>query len=120
MKILFYGSDGAAAKAQAAELRAAKTPVRLVHAEACNEAEPCDGIDFMPDVSKFDRARLIALFDGTALAKEGEGDGGKPALHVGKKDDGKFYILNADESIHSGPFDKKADAKAALAKEVGE
>lgn len=118
MKIVFYGSDGAAGKARATELRAAKVHCRLVQADACYEAEACDEIEFMPDVSAFDRQRLSALFGKgaeAALAKEVAPP--KPGLSVGKGPGGRWYVKDG-KTVHSGPYANEAEAEAALAKEV--
>jgi hypothetical protein len=119
MKIVFYGSDGAAGKARATELRAAKVHCRLVQADACYEAEACDEIEFMPDVSAFDRQRLSALF--------GKGGDGAPAkadpapaensLSIGKGPGGRWYVKDG-KTVHSGPYASEAEAKSALAKEA--
>ena len=113
MKIIFYGADGDAAKACAKEMRAKKQSVRVLHAEACREGEPCDGIAFMSDVSDYDRKRLSGLFKKGEAKQEGDG------FTIGLGPRGKIYILNGKD-IHSGPFDTKSEAEAALAKERGE
>ena len=64
MNLLFYATDAKAAKAARDEAMRAKQPVRLLHVDACNEAEDLDdddGLDFMPDVPAHDRKRILAL-----------------------------------------------------------
>lgn len=122
MKLLFYGTDGAAGKARALELRKGppKMGCRLVHAEACREAEECDDIEFMPDVPSFERARINALFGKTARpSPEAAAIKANPlGLKVGLGPGGRIYIRNGRE-MHSGPFDTVEAAEAALAKELG-
>lgn len=62
MHILFYAEDGAAAKAKVLDARAAGKKMRAAHCIACHDAEPVDGIEFMPDVTAYERKRLRALF----------------------------------------------------------
>lgn len=64
MHLIFYGEQGDAAKAKAAELRKGKDgrKARAVHCYACREAEAASSIDFMPDVPVQERARLTELF----------------------------------------------------------
>ena len=126
MKIVIYGKDSDAGKARTKELRAGtatgeKVTCQLIQAEACNEAEECDELEFMPDVSAYDRERLNILF-----GKLGQPYGAAPAdatqdapptdigLKVGLGPGGRIYIRKGRE-IHSGPFDTSEAAEAALA-----
>lgn len=62
LTLLFYGSDGPAAKARAADMRGHERKARPILAEACHARQACDAIAFMDDVSAYDRDRLTALF----------------------------------------------------------
>jgi hypothetical protein len=122
MKLLFYGTDGAAGKARAMELRKGppKMVCRLIHAEACREAEECDDIEFMPDVPPFERARISTLFGKTAWPSPEAAAAIKAnalGLKVGLGPGGRIYIRKGRE-MHSGPFDTVEAAEAALAKEL--
>lgn len=121
MKIIIYGKDGDAAKVRTKELRIQKVHLVLLQAEACTEAEECDELEFMPDVSAYERERLNVLFGklgqpyGTAPA--GASQDTPPAdvgLKVGLGPGGRIYIRKGRE-IHSGPFDTNEAAEAALA-----
>lgn len=60
--VLFYGQDGPAAKAKAAELRTNDMRVRPIHAEVCLSPQKADAVQFMPDVPDSERKRLLELF----------------------------------------------------------
>ena len=62
MNFLFYGSNGAAAKAEAVKRTKAGQKTRATDAVACHESEPVDAIDFMPDVPAHEKTRLLAVF----------------------------------------------------------
>jgi hypothetical protein len=62
LTLLFYGSDGPAAKVRAADMRGHERKARPILAEACHARQACDAIAFMDDVSAYDRDRLTALF----------------------------------------------------------
>lgn len=62
LTLLFYGSDGPAAKARAADMRGHERKARPILAEACHAPQPCNAIAFTDDVSTYDRERLTALF----------------------------------------------------------
>lgn len=121
MKLIFYGTDGEAGKARRSELLAGKVECRLLHAMACKEPEPCETIEFMPDVTASERQRIANLF---SLPDVAGGEVSKPnsdsnphELKVGLGPRGKIYIRRGRE-IHSGPFNTQADAEEALAKEL--
>jgi hypothetical protein len=59
--LLFYGQNGAAAKAKAAELRSPERRARPLHAEVCLSPQP-GVVQFMPDVPDLERKRLSELF----------------------------------------------------------
>lgn len=63
-QLIFYGLDGAAAKERATEIRAKDKEARprVIHVLACTEAEPFSAVEFMPDVSEFERGRIRTLF----------------------------------------------------------
>jgi hypothetical protein len=71
--LVFYGADGAAAKAAAAKIRAETNgPALLRDARAFygDADEPCARVVLMPDVSEYDAAKLRAAY-GDRVAKAG-------------------------------------------------
>lgn len=61
MKIIFYGSKGQDAKEYAADIRKSGIRCKVVQADACREAEPCEDIEFL-DVQESEKNRLLRLF----------------------------------------------------------
>ncbi len=64
MKIIFYGSDGSAAKDRAAEVRKTREGAQVRSAPSFREydVEECDGIIFMPDVNASDKQRISKAY----------------------------------------------------------
>ncbi|MBX5238629.1 hypothetical protein [Rhizobium sp. NLR22b] len=60
--IIYYGHDGAAAKAFAAELREAKHAAQVRHAPFFDQPEKADDIVILECVSDFDRGRIEAAY----------------------------------------------------------
>lgn len=70
MNLIYYGADGSAAKALAAEERANKRGAGVRHAVMFDGiAEKCDRVTIMSDVSKFDAERLRAAYGDRVAGK---------------------------------------------------
>lgn len=104
MRILFYETSGATAKAEA---KAAKA--RAVDVLACNEAEEVDEIAFTDDVSAFQRKRINVLF-GRIDPLDHDGDGRKG----GSKKGGPQKKAAAVEPEAPDPLDTPQDAAGGL------
>jgi hypothetical protein len=61
--LIFYGKDGDAAKKHAIKIRAEKCTAMLRHTDAFDgEAEQCDSVIILPDVSDYDTTRIRAAY----------------------------------------------------------
>jgi hypothetical protein len=121
MRIVFYGSNGAEAKAHTHNLRTnpeGKISCQLRHAQEVRDAEKADEIEFMPDVSDYDRERITALYAETETkivggeSEAGSDDGSKFKVVQAKNE--KFYVKEGRKAA-AGPFDTEAEAEAAKA-----
>lgn len=63
MHIIYYGLDGEAAKARAAEIRAGKEPAQVRHAQFFDQPEKADAVTILDCVSDYDRARISAAYE---------------------------------------------------------
>lgn len=65
--IVFYGTNGNAAKEHGAKIRAEGNYAQLRHAEAFNgEKEPCDAVVMLPCVTDYDAKRLVTVYGAIA------------------------------------------------------
>jgi hypothetical protein len=63
LTLIFYGSDGEAAKARASQIRAERGAAHIRDAAAfAGEVEPCDSVVLLPCVSGYDRARIVSTY----------------------------------------------------------
>ena len=71
LTLVFYASNGAAAKAAVAKIRAEGRSAQLRDAIVYGgEAEPCNAVLVMPDVSAFDRARIDLAYGDKVTRQE--------------------------------------------------
>ena len=63
LTLIFYGSNGDAAKSAASRIRTNGSAAQLRDAVAYGgESEPCEAVQVLPDVSAFDRGRIEAAY----------------------------------------------------------
>jgi hypothetical protein len=118
MLILFYGEDGEAGKARLKALKSEGIAARLYHATACREAEPAQGVEFLHDVTEYERSRLEALFGFAGhrqppFAPPPPADPAEATERPGKGPGGRWYVKRGRE-IMSGPYASEDDAASAI------
>ena len=97
MHLIYFGTDGEAAKAAAAESRAAKVSAQIRHAIYFEDAEPADRVTLLACVSDFDADRIIAAYPDAEISSA------KAGKKTAKKADPKSTVIQAVEINKSAP-----------------
>ncbi len=137
LTIVFYSTNGSAAKLRAREIAAAKTHYARCYDVASWDGTPdrCDAVEIMPDVPGWQRKRITSVYGEVEEYIPGEvaeveveipsaikqmglmppKENNKKAVHRGG---GRWFVMEGDDIV-SGPHDKAEAAKlAAMTEEV--
>ena len=110
MKAIIYKTDGAAAKAKAAELRAQGIKVQAFDVRMMRDPETLaqfDEIIRMPDISNSDREMVMEI------ERKAEPEAEAPEWEVRSEPGGLHYVTRHGR-IDTGPFPTASEADAAL------
>lgn len=93
MNIIYYGTDGNAAKKAAAASREDKRPAQVRHAQAFDVAEPATMITILACVTDFDAARINEAYPADVernwIERDAPDEGEKVEVPAGKPAKGK-------------------------------
>lgn len=129
LTIVFYATDGAAAKLRTREIAATKNYARCYDVAMWDGTEDrCDNVEIMPDVPPWQRERIMKVYGEPVEQEEIQEPGQSPeadlppegssdpepvvekkAVHRGG---GRWFVMAGDDIV-SGPHDKAEAAKLA-------